>query len=117
MALISKSKIEEATARLVKAYQPEAIYLFGSYAWGEPNEDSDVDFMVILNDDAEMAWDAFRIGVYALYYANVDFPTDILVDKKHSFESRSQHPSSLEFQIKNNGVNLYRATSRLALEV
>jgi uncharacterized protein len=117
MALISQSKIEEATARLVKAYQPEAIYLFGSYAWGEPNEDSDVDFMVILKDDAEMAWDAFRIGVFALYYANIDFPTDILVDKKHSFEHRSIHPSSLEFKIKKDGVNLYRATSRLALEV
>lgn len=117
MALISKSKIAEATARLVTAYQPEAIYLFGSYAWGEPNEDSDVDFFIVLKDDAEMAWDAFRIGVFALYYANIDFPKDILVDKKYSFDRRSEHPSSLEFKIKNNGVNLYRATSRLALEV
>jgi uncharacterized protein len=109
MALISKSKIEEATARLVTAYQPEAIYLFGSYAWGEPNEDSDVDFMVVLNDDAEMAWDAFRIGVYAMWYGNIDFPTDILVDKRNSFETRSIHPSSLEFKIKKDGITVYRA--------
>jgi uncharacterized protein len=109
MALISQSKIEEATARLVKAYQPEAIYLFGSYAWGEPNEDSDLDFFIVLKDDAEMAWDAFRIGTYAMWEGNIDFPTDILVDKKHSFEHRSVHPSSLEFKIKKDGLTVYRA--------
>ena len=109
MALISKSKIEEATARLVRAYQPEAIYLFGSYAFGEPNEDSDVDFFIILKDDVKMAWDAFRIGTYAVWAGNIDFPTDILVDKNHSFEHRSIHPSSLEFKIKQDSITVYRA--------
>ena len=108
MRLISKSDIEDATARLAAAYQPEAIYLFGSYAWGEPNEDSDLDFYVVLKDDAEMAWDAFRIGMYALYYSNISFPTDILVDKKASFNNRAHHPSSLEHKIIKDGINVYR---------
>jgi uncharacterized protein len=112
MALISQSKIEEATARLVKAYQPEAIYLFGSYAWGEPNDDSDVDFMVILKDDAEMAWDAFRIANRAL--KNIAFPTDVLINKHHSFEQRAEHPSSLEFKIKKEGILVYGNSRRMA---
>ena len=112
MALISKSKIEEATARLVTAYQPEAIYLFGSYAWGEPNKDSDVDFYVVLKNDAEMAWDAFRIANRAL--KGISFPTDVLVNKHHSFEQRAEHPSSLEFKIKKEGVLLHETSRRMA---
>ena len=34
--MISEDKIQEATKRLFEAYDPVAIYLFGSYAWGEP---------------------------------------------------------------------------------
>ena len=112
MALISQSKIEEATARLVKAYQPEAIYLFGCYAWGEPNEDSDLDFFIVLKDDAEMAWDAFRIANRAL--KNIAFPTDVLINKHQSFEQRAEHPSSLEFKIKKEGILVYGNSRRMA---
>jgi predicted nucleotidyltransferase len=35
--------LEEMTRRLVAELQPERIILFGSYAWGAPTEDSDVD--------------------------------------------------------------------------
>ncbi len=114
MALISQSKIEEATARLVKAYQPEAIYLFGSYAWGEPNEDSDLDFFIVLRDDAEMAWDAFRIANYALHDISFPYPVDVLVNKKHSFEQRAKHPSSLEFKIKKEGILVHDTSRRMA---
>jgi len=31
----------------LKPYQPEKIILFGSYAYGHPNEDSDVDLIII----------------------------------------------------------------------
>ena len=41
--MVTKEQIQEVTRRLVEVYQPEAIYLFGSYAWGEPNADSDID--------------------------------------------------------------------------
>ena len=51
--MIAKEKIQEVTNRLVEAYQPIAIYLFGSYAWGEPNEDSDIDLMVVVDNNVE----------------------------------------------------------------
>jgi predicted nucleotidyltransferase len=40
--------IQEITRRLVAEFDPEQIFLFGSYAWGIPNEDSDVDLLVIV---------------------------------------------------------------------
>lgn len=40
-------KLKEVTDKIVKEFNPEKIILFGSYAWGEPTEDSDVDLFVI----------------------------------------------------------------------
>ena len=105
MALISKSKIEEATARLVTAYQPEAIYLFGSYAWGEPNEDSDLDFMVVLPSNIEESWDLQRKSGHIMF--GFDFATDVLLKNKLRFEKRAKHPSTLEHKIKNEGIIIY----------
>jgi len=44
--------IAEITGRLVEYYQPERIYLFGSAARGDEGPDSDLDFCVVLPDDA-----------------------------------------------------------------
>ncbi|MDP2736837.1 MAG: nucleotidyltransferase domain-containing protein [bacterium] len=40
-------KIKEVADKIAKEHQPEKIILFGSYAWGEPNRDSDVDLLVV----------------------------------------------------------------------
>jgi predicted nucleotidyltransferase len=39
--------LSEIVRRLVAEYQPEKIILFGSYAYGEPNEDSDLDVLIV----------------------------------------------------------------------
>ncbi|HEY6340235.1 MAG TPA: nucleotidyltransferase domain-containing protein [Bryobacteraceae bacterium] len=44
--------IAEITRRLVEYFHPERIYLFGSAATGEMGPDSDLDFCVVLPDDA-----------------------------------------------------------------
>ncbi|MEK7534169.1 MAG: nucleotidyltransferase domain-containing protein [Patescibacteria group bacterium] len=41
------SKIKELTEKIVKDYKPEKIILFGSYAWGKPHTDSDVDLFIV----------------------------------------------------------------------
>ena len=40
--------IETVKERLIKTYNPKTIYLFGSYAWGTPDEDSDLDLLVVI---------------------------------------------------------------------
>jgi predicted nucleotidyltransferase len=42
-----EAKISEIKDKIVKEIKPEKIILFGSYAWGNPNEDSDVDLFII----------------------------------------------------------------------
>lgn len=38
--------------RIARTLQPERIVLFGSYAYGIPTPDSDVDLLVVMDDDA-----------------------------------------------------------------
>ena len=44
-----KKIISEIADRILKGYKPTKIILFGSYAHGEPTEDSDVDLLIIKN--------------------------------------------------------------------
>jgi uncharacterized protein len=46
-----EAKIPEIKEKIVREINPEKIILFGSYAWGEPTEDSDVDFLIIKKSD------------------------------------------------------------------
>lgn len=46
---VTDKKIQEIADKIVKEYQPEKIILFGSYAWGKPHKDSDVDLLVVKN--------------------------------------------------------------------
>jgi len=42
-----RQRILDIVARVVEGYRPKKVILFGSYAYGEPNEDSDVDLLII----------------------------------------------------------------------
>ncbi len=103
--MISEDKIQEATKRLVEAYDPVAIYLFGSYAWGEPNEDSDLDLMVILSDAHEVVFSTHKKGKLALRDLKID--NDLIVANKHYFDKTASKSSTLEYKIKNEGKRLY----------
>ncbi len=43
----NQKQIRTVIKRIVRNYKPEKIYLFGSFAWGKPTEDSDVDLFII----------------------------------------------------------------------
>lgn len=52
MQRIDPAILDEMTRRLIEALKPEKIILFGSHAWGEPDEDSDVDLLVIVRSSS-----------------------------------------------------------------
>ena len=39
--------IRQVAGKIARQYQPEKIILFGSYAYGEPDEDSDIDLFIV----------------------------------------------------------------------
>jgi predicted nucleotidyltransferase len=85
----------------------EKIILFGSYAYGTPREESDIDIYVVLKDGAKkpILWlQDIEVGfVKHKYYADVD----VLANYKSRFEWRSTAGPTIERTIAQKGVVLY----------
>jgi predicted nucleotidyltransferase len=45
--MLTTKQIESIIDTIIQGYQPQKIYLFGSYATGNPNENSDLDFLIV----------------------------------------------------------------------
>ena len=80
------------------------IYLFGSYANGEPNAKSDIDLMVLIQDNLKTANMAIAINK-ALVGKRV-IPLDILVNTSSDFNEAAKEPT-LQNRIKREGKLLY----------
>ncbi len=46
--MVAKQDIEDYCQRIAREFHPEKIILFGSHAYGTPDENSDVDLMVVM---------------------------------------------------------------------
>lgn len=44
---VIEKKLPKITLKIIKEFQPEKIILFGSFAWGEPTPESDIDLLII----------------------------------------------------------------------
>jgi len=75
-----------AIERIVSELKPEKIILFGSYAYGNPTPDSDVDLLVIMNTKAKEI-DRY-VAVSNLLYPR-QFPVDIVVKTPKEIEAEA----------------------------
>jgi len=83
----------------------EKIFLFGSYAYGTPNKDSDYDFYVVLKDGMENPLLVMQ-KIYE-YMGDTNYiPVDVLANYKSRFERRCTQPT-IERTIARKGVVLY----------
>ena len=99
--------LTEIVSRLVNAYEPERIYLFGSHARGEEGPDSDLDLIVIVPDDALPERRRSRLAYERLW--GVATAADVLVWTRSRFEERLHLASSLPATIAREGRLLYAA--------
>ncbi|MCL1807337.1 MAG: nucleotidyltransferase domain-containing protein [Oscillospiraceae bacterium] len=90
---------------ILKTVPAEAIYLFGSYAYGTPNEDSDIDIYVVVPDmDIDLI--DLRGEIRKNMWKERTMPLDLLVGKSSVFNRRKQG-LTLENVIAETGVLLY----------
>ena len=97
----------EIVRRLVEAYHPDRIYLFGSKARGEAGPDSDYDLMVVVPDDAPAEQRRSRLAYLALWGTGA--AAEILVWTRTQFESRIHVVASLPAAIMREGRLLHAA--------
>jgi len=102
---IQPGLLENIIERLKAEFQPEEIYLFGSHAWGTPNEDSDVDLMVILPQSDERPIRRDQRAQRCL--GRLAVPADVLVRTRGEVNRYKHLRASLFHQVLNQGRKLY----------
>lgn len=99
--------LDEIVRRLVIAYEPERIYLFGSHARGDAGPDSDLDLLVIVPDDATPERRRSRLAYEVLRGTGV--AADVVVWSRDYFERRREVPASLPAVVYREGRLLHVA--------
>ncbi|MFA5815736.1 MAG: nucleotidyltransferase domain-containing protein [Bacteroidales bacterium] len=100
--MIDKTKINEIVLRIANSFNPEQIILFGSYAKGTPNKDSDLDLLIIQDTDLPRHKRGLDIRISLI---GTKVPMDILVYTKSEFENeKNEKYSFLNSAIKTSKI-------------
>jgi predicted nucleotidyltransferase len=105
MQTLEQGILDEMVRRLVAEFQPEQIFLFGSRAWGTPNEDSDIDLFVIVPDSNERPIDRMHRAYRCV--SGLGMPVDVLVRTREQVERYRNVYASLECEVLERGKVLY----------
>ena len=96
----------------IKQTDPEKVILFGSYAYGEPEEGSDLDILVVTSDDivpssfTEKSLIYLRIS-HAISDIKREFPVDLIVHTKPMHRKFIESNSLFARELLANGKVLY----------
>jgi uncharacterized protein len=70
-----KTKLNILVKKIAHDFKPEKIILFGSYVWGKPTKDSDIDLFVIQN--SKLSKRTRQMAIRKLFL-DFDLPADVL---------------------------------------
>jgi len=100
-------KLRLIVERLIAAYEPDHIYLFGSMARGDMDADSDYDLMVIVPDGATAERKNSRLAYEVLRGTGI--AADVLVWTRTNFDRRAHVVASLPATILREGQLIHAA--------
>jgi predicted nucleotidyltransferase len=101
-----RPELDALTKIIVDTVPVEQIYLFGSYAYGTPHKDSDLDLYIVFKDDLPMREiDALIAARLAISRAKT-MPVDLLGLKLNRFLDRKTD-ATIERTIERQGIRLY----------
>lgn len=103
--MIAMDRILSVSDHIAQGFQPERIILFGSYAYGTPGEDSDVDLLVILPFEVKPVRKALEI----LQKTNPKIPLDLLVRTPEQVRERLDNQDWFMREIIEKGRILYES--------
>ncbi|HID19879.1 MAG TPA: nucleotidyltransferase domain-containing protein [Methanophagales archaeon] len=106
-----KRILSEVVEKLKSEYKPLRIILFGSYAFGNPTEDSDIDLLILKNTNKRRV-DRFVQVKKIIYNPNYKIPISPLVYNPRELEERLRIDDDFIKEIIQKGTILYeRANS------
>src|SRR5882724_2776820 len=102
--MVKAKQIDELVDKIVFNFHPERVILFGSYAYGKPTEDSDVDILVVmaLNGKKPVRQEAeITLAVHG------GFPMDLIVQSPERLKQRLEMKDLFLREITEKGKVLY----------
>ena len=103
----SDSTLTTVVSRLIEAYRPERVYLFGSAARGDAGPDSDYDLLLVMPDNSPD--ELLNAGRAHEVLWGIKAATDVLIWPHSKFESRLHLRASLPSVVTREGKLLYAA--------
>jgi predicted nucleotidyltransferase len=103
---IPETVIHDLARQVAEQFHPQRIILFGSYAYGQPRPESDVDLLVIMETSLKESRQAIEIR------RNIDalFGIDLLVYTPQRIAQRLKWGDSFLREIIERGIVLYEST-------
>ncbi|MFZ3173162.1 MAG: nucleotidyltransferase domain-containing protein [Carboxydocellales bacterium] len=105
MNIQTSNELENIKQTILNTVEADAIYLFGSYAYGTPSEDSDFDLYIVIPDGGIRPIEAMQLIGSAIYKEQKK-PIDILVSRASNFHQRKLLPT-IERTVARDGVMLH----------
>lgn len=106
--MIGNEKISEIVDKIASGYNPDKIILFGSYATGNPNEDSDLDLFII--KDTDLPRPQRTVQVRKMLYGSM-IPIDLIVFTPKEIDESKKNKFSFVYEVLITGKTLYERAS------
>jgi predicted nucleotidyltransferase len=107
--MVTRRQIDDLARRIAEEFRPERIILFGSYAHGNPTEDSDVDLLVVMKMRGDVVEKGAEIYVAVDKAGAAPFSIDILVRTPKQIRERVAMNDFFMREITEHGRVIYEA--------
>lgn len=101
--MISKEQINLLVETISQKFSPRKIFLFGSYAYGQPGSQSDLDLCIITDLGGKRKIDIIR-DIRREVSSYFQIPMDILIYEDKEFNERANLNNTLEYKILKQGI-------------
>ena len=105
--MIARKEIQTYCDAIAREFKPRKIILFGSYAYGTPTEDSDVDLMVVM---ARTRSRGVRMSLKIRQRLDSTFPMDLLVRTPAEIRKRLNWHDCFIEEVVQKGQVMYEAS-------
>jgi predicted nucleotidyltransferase len=107
--MVTRRQINQLARRIADEFRPERIILFGSYAYGKPTEDSDVDLLVVMKIKGDVVEKGAEIYVAVDKSHAAPFSIDILVRTPEQIRERVKMNDFFIREITEQGKVVYES--------
>ncbi len=101
--MVTNTQLEIIARIINKTVNPESVFLFGSYAEGTPNENSDLDIAIIKNTVEDKHESLYQIRK-ALSYLGI--PMDILLFETKNYHLNKNVYGTVQYEVAHKGKQL-----------